>query len=135
MVCFSSPARAAFLFCNQTSSVIEAAFGHRDQGVWTSQGWWKIQPGQCARAYNKPLLQRFFFYYARALTLTSHKGKGSRVWGGKYPFCVDDKAFKIKGDDDCDKRHFRSQGFHEIDVGVRQEDYTLTFESKKALGN
>jgi len=121
-------AQAAFLFCNQTKSVIEAAFGHHDDEGWMSEGWWQIQPGQCARVYNKPLTQRFYFYYARALTLPSKDGKGTMIWSGKYAFCTDAKAFKAQGDSNCEARGFRSQGFDEVDVGVRQKDYTLTFQ-------
>lgn len=126
-VCAPRAAHAAFLFCNQTKSVIEAAFGHRDEGLWVSEGWWQIQPGQCARVYNKPLTQRFYFYYARAMTLPSKDGKGPMTWSGKYAFCTDKKAFKAEGDSNCEARGLRMQGFQEVDIGVRQKDYTLTF--------
>lgn len=128
ILCVPEQAQAAFLFCNQTKSVIEAAFGHRDDVVWVSEGWWQLQPGQCARVYNKPLTQRFYFYYARALTLSSRDGKGPLVWSGKYAFCTDSKAFKAEGDSNCEARGYRMQGFQDVDVGVRQKDYTLTFQ-------
>lgn len=123
---FSLPVKAAFLYCNKTSWTIEAAFGRRDGGVWTSQGWWQIQPGQCARVYNKPIAQRFYFYYARALAMKGKKR--AKVWDGKHQFCVDSKAFVIEGDGNCKSRNYRSQGFHEIDVGTKKKDYTLTFK-------
>lgn len=119
---------AAFLFCNQTKSVIEAAFGHRDTGVWVSEGWWQIQPGQCARVYNKPLSQRFYFYYARALTIPAKDGPGVMTWSGKYAFCTDAKAFRVEGDSRCEERGYKMQGFQDVDVGVRQKNYTLTFQ-------
>lgn len=119
---------AAFLFCNETKSVIEAAFGQRDEGAWVSQGWWQIQPGQCARVYSKPLTQRFYFYYARALTLGGKDGKGPTLWSGKYSFCIDTKAFRIEGDGNCEARGFKAQGFQDVDVGLRQKTYTLTFQ-------
>ncbi len=126
---FSSlPAQAAFLFCNRTGSVIEAAFGYREQTSWVSEGWWQIQPGQCARVYGKPLTQRFYFYFAHALAPPSNDGKPPMVWSGKYAFCVDGKAFKAEGDGDCEARGFRQQGFQEVDIGPNMRDYTLTFE-------
>ncbi|MGE0108924.1 MAG: DUF1036 domain-containing protein [Bdellovibrionales bacterium] len=127
----SFPVRAAFLYCNQTSTPIEAAFGQRNEGRWLSQGWWRIAPGDCARVYDKPVSGRFYFYYARALTPPKPHGKPPRVWDGKYQFCVDKKAFKIEGDGNCEARDYRTQGFHEIDVGMYKKDYTLTFEDKK----
>lgn len=127
MLCAPAPAQAAFLFCNQTKSVIEAAFGSREDGVWISEGWWQIQPGLCARVVNKPLTQRFYFYYARALTLPSKDGKSMLVWSGKYAFCIDSKAFRVEGDSQCEERGYRQQGFQDVDIGVRQKSYTLTF--------
>lgn len=128
VVCVPCPVLAAFLFCNQTKSVIEAAFGHRDGGIWVSEGWWQLQPGQCARVYSKPLTQRFYFYYARALTLPAKNGKGTMIWSGKYSFCIDTKAFRAEGDGNCEARGYRIQGFQDVDVGVRQKNYTLTFQ-------
>lgn len=126
-----APARAAMLFCNQTRSVIEAALGHRLEGGWMSEGWWQIQPGQCARVYNKPLNQRFYFYYARALTIKAKDGDGVLTWSGKYNFCIDNKAFRIDGDTGCEARGYRPQGFQEVDIGQRQKDYTLTFRDER----
>ena len=122
----SVPAKAAFLYCNKTQWAIEASFGYRENGVWVSQGWWQIQPEQCARVSNKPIAQRFYFYYARALMMKDEKRV--KVWGGKYQFCVDNKAFKIEGDGKCEERNYKTEGFREIDVGGKQSDYTLTFE-------
>ena len=129
--CLPLPAQAALLFCNQTKSVIEAALGRRHETGWTSEGWWQIQPGQCARVYNKPLTQRFYFYYARALTLKAKDGDGVLTWSGKYAFCTDDKAFKVDGDTGCEARGYRSQGFQDVDVGHRQKEYTLTFRDER----
>ncbi len=122
-------AEAAFLFCNQTKTVVEGAFGYREQADWLSEGWWQIQPGQCARVFSKPLTQRFYFYYARVLA-PPKDGKPAMIWGGKYLFCIDNKAFKITGDGKCEKRGYREQGFQQVDV-TNRKDYTLTFDDGK----
>lgn len=123
-------AQAALLYCNRTHVTIEAAFGHREQGVWISEGWWQIEPGQCARVLSKPLSQRFYFYFARALAAPKPDGQMPLVWSGKYSFCTDAKAFNIEGDSDCEVRGYKTQGFEEIDVGANKRDYTLTFYDK-----
>jgi len=46
-------------------------------------------------------------------------------------FCVKPKAFRIEGDSQCEERGYKQQGFHEIDVGSKQKDYTLTFKEEK----
>lgn len=128
------PARAAFVFCNQTKITIEAAFGHRDDKLWVSEGWWQIQPGQCSRVLNKPLKQRFYFYYARELP-SAAPVDGSRkplIWSGKYPLCSNTKAFRIEGDNDCEKRDYRVTMFQGIDIGTVRRDYTLNFQDDNA---
>lgn len=125
---WSSPVNAAFLFCNKTEHTIEAAFGYRESSVWISEGWWQIQPGQCARVFSRPLTQRFYFYFARMLSPVSENGKPPLTWSGKYRFCVDKKAFKIEGDSNCEVRGYEEKGFQEVDVGTNRKNYTLTFE-------
>jgi uncharacterized membrane protein len=112
--------------------MIEAALGYRDDSddtadQWISEGWWRIEPGQCARVYGQPLTQRFYFYYAHALAQTA-KDTPPTVWSGKYIFCTDDKAFHVEGDNDCPARNFQSTGFQELDLGQNVRDYTLDFK-------
>ncbi|MDD5587314.1 MAG: DUF1036 domain-containing protein [Alphaproteobacteria bacterium] len=124
-----APAKAAFLFCNRTQMPIEAAFGYREEVVWISEGWWQIQPGQCARVFNRPLTQRFYFYYAHIPVASAPAdGKPPLTWAGKYRFCIDDKAFRIEGDGNCDVRGYKEKGFREVDIGPNQRNYSLTFE-------
>ena len=125
-------AHAAMSFCNRTSTVIEAALGYRDDEdsttqTWTSEGWWRIEQGQCAHVYGDTLSQRFYFYYAHALT-SSDKDAPPTVWGGKYLFCTDTKAFRVTGDGDCASRNYQSTGFQELDLGQNARDYTLDFK-------
>lgn len=125
-------AQAAFLFCNQTQAVIEAAFAYReDDHGWVSEGWWQLQPGQCARVYNKPLSQRFYFYYGRALGVTANDGSRPKIWEGRNYFCIDRKAFKVEGDTACEQRGYQKQGFRDVDVSVGNKDYTLTFRDDR----
>ncbi|MDD3287912.1 MAG: DUF1036 domain-containing protein [Alphaproteobacteria bacterium] len=128
LVLWGESASAALLLCNRTKAPLEAAVGYHEGGIWISEGWWKIEPGLCSRAYNKPLTQRFYFYYARSLGKPLVEGKGPPSWTGKYAFCIDDKAFRITGDNKCEKRDYKTQGFHEIDLGQNTRDYTLNFQ-------
>ncbi len=128
------PANAAFVFCNQTKSLLEAAFGHRDQSIWISEGWWQIQPGQCARVFGKPLKQRFYFYFARTLASPAAGGRKPKAWAGKYPLCSDGKAFRIVGDENCEDRGYQTSMFQGIDIGSNRKDYTLNFQDDGSVG-
>ena len=57
-LCGSSTAYAAISFCNRTSVALEAALGYREADesggeTWVSEGWWRIEPGQCARVIER----------------------------------------------------------------------------------
>jgi uncharacterized membrane protein len=121
------PAEAAMVFCNRTQNPIEAALGYRETVDWVTEGWWHIEPGQCARVFGNPLTQRFYFYYATSLT-SSVPSKPPLIWSGKYELCTDAIAFRIEGDDNCETRHYRTQGFQEIDIGPNTHSYTLDFK-------
>ncbi len=120
-------AAAEMLFCNRTQNVIETAFGYREAAGWVSEGWWRIEPGKCARVYGQLLTHRFYFYYATSLAPRT-KEKPPLTWGGKYKLCTDIKAFRIEGDEDCEQRNYRTLGFQEIDIGSMTHDYTLDFK-------
>jgi uncharacterized membrane protein len=120
------PAEAAMQFCNRTQTQIETAYGSHTQKGWTSEGWWRLDPGQCAKVDDQPLTERFYFYYAISLA-PPVDNKPPMVWSGKYQLCVDLKAFRIEGESDCEARHYHTQGFEQIDIGAFTQDYTLDF--------
>lgn len=128
---FAPDAHAAMVFCNRSHELIEAALGYRgpvdeQRTDWISEGWWQIEPDQCARVYGKPLTERFYYYYAISLAPVA-PDKTPDVWKGKYQFCTDTKAFRAEGDTGCEGRGFQVRGFQEMDVGVNTKDYTLDF--------
>ncbi len=130
----SVSADAAMRFCNRTQQPLEAALGyHRDEkdqsARWVSEGWWRLEAGQCARVYDQPLAQRFYYYFGRALT-PSAPGRQPNLWEGKYQFCVEGKAFRIEGDAECETRGFQVRGFRPVDIGADTKDYTLEFKDQ-----
>lgn len=127
VLCATPRAEAALLFCNRTSQTLEAAFAYRKDNDWRSEGWWQIQPGLCSRVLGKPLDQRFYFYYARSLMVPRAGERPPTMWAGKYALCVDNKAFRIKGDQNCEERGYRTLYFQQVDIGINQKDYTLNF--------
>ena len=128
---YPHPAEAALSFCNRTSGAIEAAVGYRGEDKekddnWISEGWWRIEPGQCARVVAQPLSQRFYYYYGRALTKVI-KDAPPTEWSGKYSLCTDNKAFRAEGDN-CAAQKLQSTGFQIVDVGAGVKDYVLDFK-------
>jgi uncharacterized membrane protein len=114
-------------FCNRTDGAIEAALGRRQDDVWTSEGWWMLEPGQCSKVLAGPLTERFYFYFATSLVRPA-KDQDPFTWGGKYQFCTSNKPFMVEGDADCEGKGYITRGFQEIDIGANNHDYTLDFK-------
>jgi uncharacterized membrane protein len=93
-------ALAWFKICNQSSEKTHAAFAYSDEpdnrsrrsrlpqasvllSSWVSQGWWALNPGQCAEVYPHELWRRNRYYYIYA-----EKASGRGTWSGNQFFCV-----------------------------------------------
>lgn len=118
MVFLAQPAKAWFELCNQSSYYMYAAFGYHNGSDWVSEGWWDLNPGQCATVYEGRLTETKYYVYAE-----SHEQ--DVVWDGDYPFCAQDDAFTIAGDQNCKSRGYYELGFLEVDVG---ENSSFSFD-------
>ncbi|MBB4264451.1 DUF1036 domain-containing protein [Roseospira visakhapatnamensis] len=105
----TTPARAGLEICNQTSVHRSIAIGYSQDDAWTSEGWWNLDPGQCATPVEDDLAQRYYYYRAEAED-GSFPGEG-------YSFCTVAGAFTIVGDEDCEDRGYVTEDFREIDTG------------------
>jgi len=112
-VAVAAPALAELRICNKTSKAVYTAVGYNENGEWISEGWWQLEPGECATPISGKLRKRYYYYYAESTD-------GEWYWsseGNQYLFCASDNAFKIVGDKDCKGRGYDVYGFREYDVG------------------
>lgn len=114
-------AAAGLTFCNRTQDIVWSALGVDAQGKKQSQGWWRLQPGQCEKVIKDRLVDRYIYAFA-----TADRTEGvDQTWGGTAQFCTRDSLFQIEDAADCAGRGFESTGFLEIDTGGRPG---ITFE-------
>jgi uncharacterized membrane protein len=107
---FSAPARADLKLCNTTTNRIGVAIGYSEPGGgWTTEGWWTLPAQTCETLYKGPLPTRYWYVHA-----IDYDAGGE--WAGQSFMCTKDKAFTIKGVQDCAKRGYNSTGFFEVDT-------------------
>jgi uncharacterized membrane protein len=111
------PAQADLKLCNTTSSRVGVAIGYKDDKGWVSEGWWNVASQTCEVLLKGPLMARFYYIHA----LDYDRGG---EWGGKAFMCTADKAFTIRGTDDCAKRGHKRSGFFEVDTN-EEKDWTV----------
>jgi len=112
---------AGLTFCNRTQDVIWTALGQDYQGKKESKGWWRLQPGACAKVIKDRMDDRVMYGFAVA-----DRTEGvPETWGGTEQFCTKDSSFEIDDVTDCSGRGFTSTGFMKIETAGRSG---LTFE-------
>lgn len=108
------PASADLKLCNTTSSRVGVAIGYKDEKGWVSEGWWNVASQTCEVLLKGTLVARYFYVHA----LDYDRGG---EWGGKNFMCTGDKAFTIRGEQDCSGRGYKRSGFFEVDTKEEKE--------------
>lgn len=113
----AAPAAAELKLCNATSSRIGVAIGYKDEQGWVSEGWWNVASQTCEVLLKGTLVARYYYIHA----LDYDRGG---EWGGKAFMCTGDRAFTIRGVQDCPTRGFKRSGFFEVDTN-EEKDWTV----------
>lgn len=113
----ATPALADLRICNSTTGRIGVAVGYQDGSGWATEGWWTIAGDTCETLLKGRLGSRF--YYVHAIDYD----RGGE-WAGPTVMCIDDKAFVIRGNADCEKRGHQRAGFMEVDTNDSR-DWTI----------
>jgi uncharacterized membrane protein len=110
LLAFAVPAEAGLSVCNKSAHGVKVALGRFNGTRWISEGWWRVEPKNCAELVAGKLVARYYYMYA------SDGAIGT--WDGAKSFCVgtEDK-FSIVGRGGCSARGFDRRGFFEIDTG------------------
>lgn len=110
-------AHADLKLCNTTGSRVGVAIGYKDQEGWASEGWWNVGPQSCETLLKGNLIARYYYIHA-----VDYDRGGE--WAGSSYMCTDDKAFTVRGVDDCVKRNYKRTGFFEVDT-TEERDWTV----------
>ena len=109
-------AQAELTICNDSDKTQAISIGYEGGEGWTSEGWWNIDPKDCAVVIGGDLDKQYYYFRAE-------QNAGPFVGGG-YNFCTTPEVYEIVGDTDCESRGYDSEDFAEIDVGVGVASYT-----------
>ena len=104
-----SPAAADFRLCNNTSSRVGVAIGHKEREDWNTAGWWTLGPNKCETLLVGKLATRYFYVHA-----VDYDRGGA--WLGKAFMCTNNGGFVIQGTEDCSVRGHDRSGFFEVDT-------------------
>lgn len=117
LAALATPALADLRICNSTTGRIGVAIGYQDGSGWATEGWWTIAGDTCETLLKGRLGSRF--YYVHAIDYD----RGGE-WAGPTLMCIDDKAFVIRGNGECETRGHQRAGFMEVDTNDSR-DWTI----------
>lgn len=121
------PAWADFRLCNQSYDVLNIAIA-QPSGVegpddgFTTRGWWRVAPGQCATLLRGTLKSRYFYVFAADIF-------GKEALSGSIPLCVAPRRFVIETQGNCLLRGYLDARFIEVDT-EEQNEWTLFVASR-----
>ena len=116
-VASSVPASADLKICNATASRIGVAVGYPDAKGWATEGWWNLAAQSCETLLKGTLTSRFYYVHA-----VDYDRGGE--WAGSNVMCTAEKAFVIRGEQDCQRRGYKRTGFFEVDT-KESKDWTI----------
>jgi len=117
LAAFAPAARADLKLCNTTGSRIGVAIGYQDVNGWSTEGWWNVASQTCETLFKGSLSNRYWYIHA-----VDYDRGGE--WTGKSQMCTTDKAFTIRGVQDCARRGYKNNGFFEVDT-LEAKDWTI----------
>ena len=112
------------ILCNKTKHAVWVATGMVKGDSFESSGWLRVTPANCAQSLNRPLNDRFYFYYAEAVTKNGRplmQGGQRKIWAGDFSMCIKQTRFVIDGTQNCHARGFKQAQFRKIDTGLENK--------------
>jgi uncharacterized membrane protein len=96
--------------------------------LWSTEGWYTVNSGGCARVYPHELWRRNRYYYVYV-----ESRNGRLKWGGGHLSCIANRRFTFYGSNCWTPSGYASdgyvRGFAEVDIGGgRTQNYTYSFK-------
>lgn len=110
-------AKLGFFFCNKASEPVWSAIAEPGEGdVYTSKGWWRIEPGECAKILKGELQKDHYYVYG-----VIEEGRNERrLAGGDRKFCVDAIKFEVTSELSCADQDLDEAVFKKVEIGGAQ---------------
>lgn len=121
-------AKLGFFFCNETMLPVWAAFAQpTDDGeAYRSAGWWRLDPGACAKVRRGALGNEPYYVYG----ILQAEDQELVLAGGETPFCVSAVQFDARADIACEQSGFDTANFRRIDTGG-EKAWTFEFRPEQ----
>ena len=107
-------AKLGFFYCNKTEDPVWGAISEPDgDDVYLSKGWWRLEPGACAKIIKGELSSDHYYVYG----VIEEGAEEKRLAGGDKTFCVNAVMFETKSDLTCADQDLDEAVFRRVEIG------------------
>lgn len=107
-------AKLGLFFCNKTEQPIWSALAEpKGENRYESRGWWKLEPGDCAKVIKGGLTADHYYVYG---VIEDPRGE-RRLSGGDKTFCVNAVRFAATTDTSCADQELDEGVFRRLAIG------------------
>lgn len=106
--------KLGFFYCNKTDNPVWSAIAVPEgEDDYNSRGWWKLDPGNCAKILKGKLKQNHYYVYG----VIEEGEQERRIAGGVKAFCVNAIKFESDTDSSCTEQELDEAMFLRIEIG------------------
>ena len=110
----SLEAKLGFFYCNKTENAVWTAIATPDEEEkYASRGWWKLDPGACAKILKGKLSHDHYYVYAAI----EDGAKEQQLAGGDKALCVNAVMFNSANETPCEDQGLDQALFKRVEIG------------------
>jgi uncharacterized membrane protein len=118
--------KTGLFYCNKSTATLWTAIAIPSDRSYTSKGWWKLEPAQCAKIVKGELTHNHYYVFG----LTEDGRSERRIAGGDKSFCINAVKFEIDNARTCADLDYDEAMFRRFDIGSAT---STTFEFKDEM--
>ncbi len=110
----AAEAKLGFFYCNKSDNPVWSAIAEPEgEDTYRSRGWWRLEPGDCAKIIKGELQHDHYYIYGAV-----EEGLNERqINNGDKAFCVNAVMFNAKNDLSCADQDFDEAMFRRVEIG------------------
>ena len=107
-------AKLGFFYCNKASEPVWTAISEpAGEESYRSRGWWRLEPGDCAKVVKGQLAADHYYVYG---VIEEARGE-RRLAGGDKVFCVNAVKFDSTNETSCADQELDEAVFKRVEIG------------------
>lgn len=107
-------AKLGLFYCNKTDNAVWSAVAEpQEEELYASRGWWKLEPGDCAKIIKGDLQHDHYYVYGAI-----EEGVAERALvEGEQPFCINPAMFEATSELSCADQDLDEALFRKVEIG------------------